>query len=546
MTTIGEHVELDLVPAGNHRRAAVVTRDQLLAAATALLGAGMRLALVSGHDDGTSMRAVYLFTSGPPDRRVELHLEIDRSSPQVPSLAGVSFPASRFEREMRDLFGIEPIAHPQPRRLVLHQHWPANWFALRHGTGHRPEMVADAGGFPFIPVKGAGVYEIPVGPVHAGLIEPGHFRFWVVGETILRMKARLWYLHKGIERLFEGRDVSSGLELAERISGDTAVGHSLAYCLAIEDALSIEIPPAARVSRSILLELERLYNHVADIGALCNDVGFALANARALGLREQLLQLNGEVTGHRLLRSGIRPGGARLQRLPGAGELSEVSEQFEDLIELATSNALVMERFTGTAVLDAAHGAELGVVGVAGRASGVGCDCRVAHPWVEAGAEFSETVRSDGDVRARFEVRVGEVRTSLALLSEMLGRAGELDSVAEIGEIVGSGEPAWRRSGVRTGLRSGEPSGLRSGVRTGLRSGEPSGLRSGVGITEAWRGAVVHRVELGPDRRLTRVKVVDPSFLNWPAVPVSLADTIVPDFPLANKSFNLSYAGNDL
>ena len=175
----------------------------------------MRLALVSGHDDGVSMRAVYLFTGGPPDSRVELHVPIDRSRPRVPSLAGLSFPASRFERELSDLFGIEPLGHPQPRRLVLHQHWPEGWHPMRDGSGDVPPMVVDAGSFPFIPVEGTGVYEIPVGPVHAGLIEPGHFRFWVVGETILRMKARLWFVHKGIERLCQGKDVAAGLEIAE-------------------------------------------------------------------------------------------------------------------------------------------------------------------------------------------------------------------------------------------------------------------------------------------------------------------------------------------
>ncbi len=225
-----------LRPVGHHRVAATVQYGDLVDVAASLFADGMRLALVSGHDDGVSMRAVYLFTGGPPDSRVELHVPVDRSRPQVPSLAGLSFPASRFERELSDLFGIEPVDHPQPRRLVLHQHWPEGWHPMRHGSGDVPPMVVDAGSFPFIPVEGTGVYEIPVGPVHAGLIEPGHFRFWVVGETILRMKARLWFVHKGIERLCQGKDVGSGLEIAERISGDTAVGHGLAYCLAVEDA----------------------------------------------------------------------------------------------------------------------------------------------------------------------------------------------------------------------------------------------------------------------------------------------------------------------
>jgi Ni,Fe-hydrogenase III large subunit/Ni,Fe-hydrogenase III component G len=477
-------------------------------AAGVLFAQGMRLALVAGHDDRDGLRVVYLFTCGPPDTRVELHLRVDRAEPSVPTLSGISFPAGRFEREMQDLFGIVPVGHPQPRRLVLHQHWPEGWFPMRRGSGAPPPMVTDAGAYPFVPVEGTGVYEIPVGPVHAGLIEPGHFRFWVVGETILRMKARLWFVHKGIERLFEGRDVEAGVELAERISGDTAVGHALAYCQAVEDARRVEVSAEAAVLRGLLLELERLYNHIADIGALCNDVGFGVANAWALTLREHLLQLNARLTGHRLLRGGVVLGGARILGLPTGSELSEISQRFEELIGLITSSALVRERFTGTAVLGEAHARDLGVVGVAGRASGLAFDARQAHPGLTMPEEFCAALGTEGDVEARFGIRVEEVRTSLSLVGDFARRAGALDAV------------------------------------TGPSHTDESA--SGVGIVEAWRGAAVHRVELGDDGRLARVKVVDPSFHNWPALPVSLVDTIVPDFPLANKSFNLSYAGNDL
>jgi Ni,Fe-hydrogenase III large subunit/Ni,Fe-hydrogenase III component G len=497
--------------AGQHRLVGTVQAADLVEVAGALFAEGMRLALVSGHDDGTSMRATYLFTAGPPDSRVELQVPVDRSRPTVPTLASLSFPASRFERELADMFGIEPLGHPQPRRLVLHQHWPVDWHPMRYESTEPPEMVADAGSFPFVPVEGAGVYEIPVGPVHAGLIEPGHFRFWVVGETILRMKARLWFVHKGIERLFEGKDIASGLEIAERISGDTAVGHALAYCQGIEDAIHIRVPEGAQTLRGVLLEQERLYNHIADIGALCNDVGFGLAQAWALTLREQLLNLNREVTGHRLLRGGIVPGGARVRRLPTIAELTEVGHRFEELVDLASSNALVMERFSGTATLDASHARDLGVVGVAGRASGLAFDARTAHPFVSLVDGFSTALHSGGDVLARYRVRVDEVRASLSLLANLIDRVASLDSVTPLVH-----EPV------------------------------PNSADGGVGIAEGWRGVVVHRVELDTDERISRVKVVDPSFLNWPALPVSLADTIVPDFPLANKSFNLSYAGNDL
>jgi Ni,Fe-hydrogenase III large subunit/Ni,Fe-hydrogenase III component G len=495
--------------AQRHRVVPEVSPWDLVEAARNLFAQGMRLALVSGHDEGTRLRVVYLFTAGPPDRRVELHVPIDAANPRVPSLAGLSFPASRFERELRDLFGIEPVGHPQPRRLVLHQHWPEDWHPMRRAAGDPPPLVDDERSFPFVPVEGPGVYEIPVGPVHAGLIEPGHFRFWVVGETILRMKARLWFVHKGIERQFQGQDARQGLALAERISGDTAVGHALAYCQAIEEACGFRVTHNASVLRAILLELERLYNHVADIGALCNDVGFGLAHAWALDLRERLLRLNRDVTGHRLLRGGVVIGGAVLDRMPSTTELEKVAEQFEHLIDTATSSALVMDRFRGAATLDRHHAEELGVVGVAGRASGLGFDARDAHPFLVPPPDFSPAVHGEGDVLARFRVRVDEFRASLALLS---GYLNAVEGVFDVAEMAASS----------------------------------TGHGDGVGIVEGWRGAIVHRAEVDDGGRLIRVKVIDPSFLNWRALPVSLADTIVPDFPLANKSFNLSYAGNDL
>src|ERR1039458_7030187 len=500
-------VELDTV-VGPLRRAIDVTSDELVPAAVALLGRGYRLALVSAVDSTGTMRVVYLFTSGPPDRRVELVLSIDRAHPEVPSLASVSFPASRFEREVHDLFGIEPIGHPFLRRLVLHQHWPEGWHPMRQDAGPAPAMVDDAAPYPFVEVQGKGVYEIPVGPVHAGLIEPGHFRFSVVGETILRMKARLWFVHKGVERLFEGTDADGGLELAERISGDTAVGHALAYCLAVEDALGIEVPVRASALRAMLLELERLYNHVADIGAMCNDVGFGLANAKALTLRERLLRLNRLVTGHRLLRGSVRPSGASVLALPSLKELDEIGSQFREIVDLAHGQSTVMDRFAGTAVLALEDVEELGVLGVVARASGAGFDARFSHPSRGELLDLVPARQSAGDVLARFEVRVDEFLASLAALRKYVSGALTLRSFT-------ADPPAGRAS-------------------------------HGTGITESWPGTIVQRVETNAEPRLTRVKVVDPSFFNWPALSIALADTIVPDFPLVNKSFNLSYAGNDL
>ncbi|MET7400104.1 NADH-quinone oxidoreductase subunit C [Dactylosporangium sp. NPDC005572] len=515
-------------PTGYHRVAVPTTADTLAGHADTLQRRGFRLALVAAHDDHgpdrgpdrgpdhDQMHAVYLYLAAGPDRRVELHLPIDRSNPTVPSLAGLSFAASRFEREMHDLFGVQPVDHPLPRRLVRHPHWPSGWYPMRHDAGPPPPFGDTDEPFPFLTVEGPGVYEIPVGPVHAGLIEPGHFRFSVVGETILKLKARLWYVHKGIEKLFEERDIDAGLPLAERISGDTAVGHALAYCRAVEDALHLQVPAEARRMRAILLELERIYNHIGDIGALCNDVGHSVLHAHALRIKETLLRLNKDTTGHRLLRGGIRPGGAALRSIPDPGRLTAIGMDIREIVDLALGNSLVAERFTGTAVLTAQQARDLGTLGYIARASGVDIDARRDHPTGDSphlDDLITVPTHSTGDVLARFQQRAAEIDASLTILDTLV-------------RTVTPGTVTCRPSTGR------------------MPSAGPAA--SGVGIAEGWRGTIVHRLETAPDRRLTRVKVVDPSFFNWPALPVALAGTIVPDFPLVNKSFNLSYAGNDL
>lgn len=481
--------------------------EELRMNARAAFDAGYRLALVAGHDDGHQLRAVYVFTAAP-NRQVELEVPLDPARPEVPSLAGVSFPAGRFEREMRDLFGITPADHPMPQRLVRHFHWPRGWHPMRRDAGEPPAFGDVEGPYPFRSVEGDGVYEIPVGPVHAGLIEPGHFRFSVVGETIISLKARLWFVHKGLERLFEGRTPERAVELSERVSGDTAVGHSLAFCQAVEDAHGVVVPREARQLRAILLELERLYNHITDIGALCNDVGHSILNAHAQRIRERLLRINDRVTGHRLLRGAIHPGGVVVRELPHRLELAEIGADITEIVQLALDHPVVLDRFTGTAVLTRQQAEDLGCLGYVARASGLAVDAR--HHQPVAGAESITLGHShtEGDVLSRFLARAEEITTAIEIITRLTEQLG------------GRTESALP-----------------------LTAAEAT---SGVGSCEGWRGTIVHRIELAADGTLARVKIVDPSFFNWPALPVALADTIVPDFPLVNKSFNLSYAGNDL
>ncbi|MEU8804285.1 NADH-quinone oxidoreductase subunit C [Spirillospora sp. NPDC048819] len=497
-------------PAVPPRTITGIDAGALPARAAALLDDGHRLALVAAHHDPGALRVVYLFTAASPDRRTELHVRLDPDAPAVPSLAAVSFPAGRFEREMRDLYGIVPEDHPLPRRLVRHHHWPRGWYPMRDDAGPAPEFGDPEGPYPFVNVEGAGVYEIPVGPVHAGMIEPGHFRFSVVGESILKLKARLWFVHRGLEKLFHGRAPADAVPLAERVSGDTTVGHTLAFCMAVEEATGVEVSPGAQRMRALLLELERLYNHVTDLGALCNDVGHSVLNSQFGRIREHLLRLNREVTGHRLLRGGIVLGGAAMRTVPAPARLAAIAEDAAELAGLALSHTVVADRFTGTAELPVQAARDLGALGYVARASGVDADARRDHPFTDLRPALGVATRTTGDVLARFQVRAQEIAVSAAIIEDL----------------------AY---------------GMSPGVVTYWPPLAPlDGPVSGAGVVEGWRGTIVHRVELARDGSLTRTKIVDPSFFNWPALPVALTGTIVPDFPLVNKSFNLSYAGNDL
>jgi len=312
--------------------------------------------------------------------------------------------------------------------------------------------------------------------------------------------------------------------LAERISGDTAVGHGLAYAMAVEGALGLEVSEEDRLVRAMLLELERLHNHVSDLGAMANDVGFGIVNTHAQRLRETLLRHNKAMTGHRLLRGGVGIGGSRLLAPADIDLVARVAAETSELVAIALGSSVVADRFTGTAVLAREEAVNMGVQGYVARASGVDVDARRDHPFIDLGPGFRVCVRGGGDVLARFGVRADEVAVSADLVADLAARLGD-----------------------RTGSLSGQRDASATAVQGPASAGTVRvGVASGLALVEAWRGTACHRVEIDAAGRLARVVVVDPSFFGWPALPVALADTIVPDFPLANKSFNQSYAGNDL
>jgi Ni,Fe-hydrogenase III large subunit/Ni,Fe-hydrogenase III component G len=473
------------------------------------------LALMTATDrreDRNRFEVHYLFAQERENWFANVTAPVPASDPSIPSLATFYYPASRYEREIKDLFGIEPKGHPDRRPLVRHAFWPESYFPLRKDASWPEKFVDEGKPFLFGEVGGEGVYEIPVGPVHAGIIEPGHFRFSVVGETVIDLKIRLYFTHKGTEKLFEMRAPADGVELAERISGDTSIGHSLAYCRAVESLSGAEVPARAEWMRLILLELERIYNHIADFGMICTDAGFAVAQSHCYRIRERLLRCNKRITGNRLLRGGVVPGGSGCDLPPDldlARELAEVLADFNEIVEISFKNTMLMDRLEGTGTLDLETGRDHGVSGFVARASGIDADARRDHPfgayrWLEVRVPVLEA----GDVHARTLVRVEEIRESVRLIGLALANM----SPGELRSPLGSLPPF-----------------------------EPA-----FAMVEAWRGAILHWIMADEAGKLARVKIKDPSFVNWPVLSFALLKNIVPDFPLCNKSFNQSYSGNDL
>jgi Ni,Fe-hydrogenase III large subunit/Ni,Fe-hydrogenase III component G len=446
---------------------------------------------------------------------VRVSAPVNPAEPEFPSIAARHPAANWFEREVMDFFGLVPRDHPNPERVAHHDDWPDGAWPLRKDFADDSAVPRAPGeAHPFRPVTGEGVFQIPVGPVHAGIIEPGHFRFGVAGEPVLYLQLRLFYVHKGIEKRFERLPWRHALFLAESISGDTAVGHALAFSHAIERLSGVEVPARARALRVVLLELERLYNHIADIGALATDVAFTVPASRAQAQREGLVRLNERLFGARLLRGAVALGGVRRDLTPDGhaalrAHLDGLERDFDELITLLIDSGSFTDRVDGTGVLSNRAARDLGVVGVAARASGISADLRRDQPHdAYDGLRFEVPVEEGGDVRARLMVRAREVEQSFAIIRQVT------------------------RALPDTALRALLPDAL------------PAGL-SAIGWAEGWRGPCVHWIATDERGGLARVKITDPSFLNWPALAHAVPDNIVPDFPVINKSFNLSYSGND-
>ena len=385
-------------------------------------------ALVDAVMEGLSGRLVSLFATDERtvDGRFHLHhvwslsalrsflhvsTPLETGASSFPSIAAKYPAANWFEREVMDLFGLTPDGHPNPARVALHDDWPEGVWPLRKDfpiDGAVPRVSGDF--HPFRPVTGEGVFEVPVGPVHAGIIEPGHFRFGVAGEPVLHLQIRLSYVHKGVEKRFEGLPWRHGLCLAESISGDTAVGHALAYAHAIERLSNVSVPPRASALRVVLLELERIYNHTSDIGAVATDVAFTVPASRAQALREGLVRLQDQLFGTRLLRGTVALGGVT-RDLPPQGRdrlrahLQGFEREFDHLVAVLIDAGTFTDRVDGTGILSNQAARDLGVVGMPARASGIDADFRRDHPHdAYEGLRFEVPVEDGGDVRARLMI----------------------------------------------------------------------------------------------------------------------------------------------
>ena len=476
-------------------------RDGGIAEAHSLLKAGhARLVSIFGSVNDDKAQCVHCLVD--VDNREYRHFS-ERVNGAIPSITPVTPAAAWYERELHDLYGIAIEGHPNLQPLVFHEGWPDNLHPRLNGPV--------CGEYSFLKVQGEGVCEVPVGPVHAGIIEPGHFRFSVVGDTILNLELRHFYTHKGTEARFEGIPVASGVMLAEAVSGDNCFAHAVAFSQAVENAFGLSVPPRGRALRLIGLELERMLAHIADVGALCGDVAFVVPAAYTARLKELLLRASARFVGTRCWRGLCRPGGMTrdlddqsLREL--AARIAGAANDFAELAQMILQTPSVLNRFESTGVLKKDIARSLGVVGPAARASGLKLDIRRDHPY---GRYRTVTVDvphlNSGDVLARARIRTDEVAISARLIA---------NAVKEMPTGAIAVAVPWQSSA------------------------------EGFSAVESPRGELFYYLRIR-DGRIQRCHIKSPSFQNWPALPMAVPGNIIADFPLINKSFNLSYSGCD-
>ncbi|QQG37788.1 MAG: NADH-quinone oxidoreductase subunit C [Candidatus Kaiserbacteria bacterium] len=441
-----------------------------------------------------------------------LRTEVPQADPVYPSLTPTIMAAHWYERLIFDQFGIRAEGHPDWRRLVHHENIPAGTHPLRKDFAWDTRLPKAHEPYPMHRVEGKGMYEIPVGPIHAGIIEPGHFRFNVRGERIVTLEGKLFFKHKGVEKLVEGKSPQEAFPFIERVSGDMVVGHTLAFAEAVEKVCGASVPARAKALRVIWCELERVSAHVFDIGNMGGmGTGFTFLAAQGFRMVEEMRRMYEDLVGHRFLRGAIVLGGAHNIEKVGTdfilATLARVEREMRAVLSVAYESDGLMERFETTGVLSREAAIAYGARGLPARASGVDFDLRRDHPYA-AYRDYAPTVlmKKAGDVRARFSLRAAELFESIRIVREALAAL---------------------------------PAGPAATELT-YKGGES------LGWAESWRGGVIDFVRLDKDGRIERCAISDPSFCNWPLFGEIGPGNIVPDFPLCNKSLNLSYSGTDL
>jgi len=464
------------------------------------------------HDDQALY--AYMAFAHPKHRHVLLRTDLNMDDPVLPDIGRHYVAAVRMQRTLQDMFGIRVDGFADTRRWLKHEHWPEDAHPMRRSFAADTHMETEAGEYAFIRAEGDGVYEYPVGPVHAGIIEPGHFRFHAVGEQILNMEERLGYAHKGIEKRFEGLTTSEGSRLAGRISGDSTVAHAWAFAQACENAAYLEVPERAVALRGILCERERMANHIGDIGGVCNDGGFAFMNVQMQRVREEMARVHKDMFGHRLLMDLIVTGGVacdldRESQHRLCEQTQALATEIEELRTIYADHPSIQERVIGSGPVSIEDAKSIGLLGYAGRASGVYADERVeeAYPPYDR-LQLQMPQGEFGDVATRVWVRFEEIAESARLICELLKNMPD--------------------GSVQTEFIAPE-----EGI-------------SGFDVIEGWRGEIAAWARFGQNGMIDRYAVRDPSEINWLGLELAVREVPVPDFPLNNKSFNCSYSGNDL
>jgi len=484
------------------------------AAASAVAEGGGRLVSMWGLDRRASGGGVFACAAlAAFEGLVWLELPLGEAQ-SFPDLASSFACADRMQRAMTDLSGLHVQGQADKRAWLDHGLWsgaaPLHAAAQTQGAA-AGTLPAD---YPFVRVEGDGVHEIAVGPVHAGIIEPAHFRFSVVGEKVLRLEQHLGYTHKGIERRFTELAPLEAYRLAGRVSGDSTVAYATAYCMALESAWGVDVPQRAQWLRALMLERERVANHLGDLGALGNDAALGFGLAQFSRLREDWQRLSKQAFGHRFMMDAVLPGGTAVDpTLPLLHRMYEQCDTIEAEVRILRKvydeHAGLQDRFLTTGRVVPQLAAQLGLTGLAGRGSAQAFDLRCDHAWLpytELGVNMA--TQRNGDVAARVAVRFDEVFESLRLIRRIC---------------------------------SDLPPGA-----TRVELTQPGFATRGVGWIEGWRGEVLVALEIGAEGAIVRCHCHDPSWQNWPVLEHAVIGNIVPDFPLINKSFNLSYSGHDL